>query len=233
MRALIVDDELYCRKAIRSYLEEEFDEISLVEEAGSVNGAIKKVEDFDPDIVFLDVQLGTSTCFEILDALREIKFKIVFTTAYEDYALRAFDYPTVHYLVKPVEISEMEKAIARCLESSHSEPSDIKAAKGLFLKQIDQAFNIAFDEISHLEADGGYSKIFKIDGTSVFMSKNLGSYEKALPQSFVRVHNSYIINIEQVEKVDFKNKFIRLKSGLEVSFSRRKAGLLRDAMEKY
>jgi two-component system, LytTR family, response regulator len=233
MKALIVDDEKHCRQVIKSYVEVE-SPVKEIQEANSVTSALRLIETYQPDLVFLDIQLGNKTSFEILESLSDINFQIIFTTAYDEYALEAFKYSAVHYLLKPIDRKELFEAIER-VENKELQYSaqQIEKVKGLFLRQENKAFNVPYDEIVSLIADGSYSKIHKKAGDSIFTSKNLGEYEKILPEEFFRIHKSTIVNLKEVDSLDLKNNSVIMKNGKNYDFSRRKKSALKEALKNY
>lgn len=234
MKALIVDDEKHCRQVIKSYIQDDEVAIKEIQEANSVTSALRLIETYAPDLVFLDIQLGNRTSFEILEALEEIDFQIIFTTAYDEYALEAFKYSAVHYLLKPIDKKELFEAIGRVEQKELQYSSQqLEKVKGLFLRQENKAFNVPYQEIVSLVADGSYSKIYKKEGDSIFTSKNLGEYEKILPEEFFRIHKSTIVNLKEVESLDLKNNSVQMKNGSQYDFSRRKKSSLKEALKNY
>ena len=178
--------------------------------------------------------MGNKTSFEILEAVPKIDFQIIFTTAYDEYALEAFKYSAVHYLLKPIDKKELLEAIER-VENKELQYSSqqLEKVKGLFLRQENKAFNVPYDEIVSLIADGSYSKIHKKEGASIFTSKNLGEYEKILPEEFFRIHKSTIVNLKEVESLDLKNNTVIMKTGSNYDFSRRKKSALKEVLKNY
>lgn len=223
MKAIIIDDEIHCREVVESYIEEYCPEINFYDQADSVEAGLEKIRLHNPDLVFLDIQLHNRDSFELLDQLDEIKFKIIFITAFDNYAVRAFQYAALHYLLKPIDPDSFVKAYERCKEVVVAEQSEaINKAKGFYLKTTNQTHNIVFDEVTHIEADGSYSTIYNIDGSDIFASKKIGEIQTILPTHFYRVHNSIIVNLHYVRTINEKTNMVCLSNGIELPISRRR-----------
>lgn len=234
MTVVIVDDEPHCIDRIvfllRSYISP--DHVSCFTTAEE---AIKGIDELRPDIVFLDVRLGDKTGFEALAAVSYRNFKLIFTTAYEQYAIRAFKLSAIDYLLKPVEQEEFENAMQKALgkiarESlydridvllSHLSADNLPKKISIPSKQGYVFLDIA--EIVRCEADVNYTHIFSKDGKKHTVSKPLKHFEELLGQHrFFRIHNSHLINMDDVKAYD-RSGYITLSdhTRLEVSVRRR------------
>ncbi|MFT5819394.1 MAG: two-component system LytT family response regulator [Crocinitomix sp.] len=233
MRALIIDDEVHCREVIQSFVQDYCPLIESVEEADSVKSGLSKIKSFKPDLVFLDIQLKNETCFELLDQLDQINFQIIFTTAYDNYAVKAFEYAALHYLLKPLTPKPFTLAVNRCIPNKfQSITKAIEKAKGFYLETTYNAFNIRFEEITYIEADGSYSTIHQLNDDDIFTSKKLSEYKTLLDENFYRIHHSFIVNMKFVSKIDKKNNSVILTNGIELAISRRKKSAFRIVLEK-
>ena len=137
MKILIIEDEINCVEALSAMLRSCSNEITALENVASVDEALKKLENFHPNLVFIDVQLGEQTCFDLLDQLGKVDFQLVFTTAYDNYAIKAFEYSALHYLLKPMLLSDIKEALARYTKNhttTSTIQSSIEKAKNLYLK---------------------------------------------------------------------------------------------------
>lgn len=227
MKVLIIDDEKHCRSVIKTYLESLGNPIENIEEAWSVDSGYQKILNFKPTVVFLDIQLSNKTGFDILDCIPEQNFHLIFTTAYDNYAIKAFEYAALHYLLKPVNKKMLIEALDRVRESKDFlKTEQIDQFKFLYVNTENRSFNLDLSKVAYLEADGSYSRIFMKNGESVFSSKNLGEYEKKLPENFFRVHKSFIVNLLMVERVESSKNCIQLSNNTTLTVSRRKKPLL-------
>jgi len=233
MKVFLVDDEKSCRVTLISFLDE-YEIVEEIQQADSVESSMEVLRTFKPDVVFLDVRLGNQTSFEILDQLEEIDFQIIFTTAFDEYAVKAFQYSAVHYILKPLDKKELFDALGRCAAKEFSySTKDIKKIQGLFLQQENKSYSLSFEDIIALKADGNYCKVYRKDGSSIVMSKNIGEYDKVLPPQFFRAHKSTIVNLMEVSELDVQRNVIVMKTGLQCEFSRRKKAKLREELKKY
>ena len=202
--AIIVDDERLARKELRSLLSE-FTEISIVGEAENLSEAVEMIQTKKPDIVFLDIQLQTENGFDLLDRI-EKKFKLIFVTAFDNFAIRAFEINALDYLLKPVNPERLAKTLDRLFESEVKNETILRKLEydnRIFLEVNDRSIFLSVGSIICISASGDYSEIITSDGKKLLTTKTLREWEERLPQkNFVRVHRSTIINFEYVEKVE-------------------------------
>jgi two-component system LytT family response regulator len=239
-KVVIVDDESAGRKLIKEYLQD-YPALILVGEANNGVDAIKVINEFKPDLIFLDVQMPGMTGFEVLPHLEEIPH-IIFSTAYDQYALEAFEVHAVDYLLKPYTKERFRKAIDRVQKESQTPMTNPLAEslimdKSAFPERIlvqrgNKMVTIAVNEIIRIEANGDYSKL--IIGENAFLSNyGISKLENKLdPGTFIRVHRSSIINIRFVESV---NKYVSsydvlMKNGDVVRVSRGYAENIKNLM---
>ena len=233
--ALIVDDERLARKELVSMLQE-FNNIKIVGEADSVSTAVKAVEKFDPDIIFLDIQMPGGSGFDLLDKT-DIKSKIIFVTAYDEFAIRAFEVNALDYLLKPVNPERLQAAIER-LEKEESLEENLRKLKYddvLFILLDSQYKFINIKNILCINAAGDYTELTLTDGKNGITVKSMKEWEYRLPeQNFCRIHRSTIVNIEYIERIEewFNYSFRVFIKGVEkpLVMSRRYAAKLK---EKY
>lgn len=234
MKIVLIDDERHCRVLLKSYLAEIGINPEDIYEAKDVNSGVEIIESVHPDILFLDIQLGQSTGFDLLEKLSNKKFQLIFTTAYNEYALKAFKYSALHYLLKPLDIEDIKESLERAKKAQLRFSKDkVDKARFLYLKTEERAFNIDMDKILCLEADGSYSKIYLADEKTIFSSKNLGEFEKNLTDQFFRVHKSVIVNLAMIDSVDFRNNLVKLKGNKSVPISRRKKANFKIAIKAF
>lgn len=228
-KTLIVDDERLARKEMRRLLAE-FDEISIIGEAENLSEAIEIIEKEKPQIVFLDIQLSNENGFELLEKTEQ-NFKLIFVTAFDAYAIRAFEVNALDYLLKPVNPDRLAKAIERLKEEKMGKKSEIRPLEfddRIFLELGERSIFLKVNEISHINSAGDYSEIFTISGKKHLIEKPLREWEERLPEKhFLRIHRQTIINLEEIEEIEtwFNRTFqVRLKNFREkLAVSRRYA----------
>jgi len=203
MRAVIVDDERLARTQLRALLARH-ENIDVVGEADSVDSAAAAIDKLRPDVVFLDIQMPGRDGFELLD---RIAGSVIFVTAYDQFAVRAFEARALDYLLKPVSAARLAQALER-LDSK---------AEFVF---IDQRV-VKLDTIQWIRAAGAYSEVFTADGRSTLAGRGMKSWQLRLPRDrFVRVHRSAIVNLQHVERIA-ETREIVLRSGVLIPISRR------------
>ncbi|HEY0050616.1 MAG TPA: LytTR family DNA-binding domain-containing protein [Pyrinomonadaceae bacterium] len=215
-KAIIIDDERLARKEMHGLLSE-FDEISVAGEAENLTEAINLIEKEKPNIVFLDIQLSGENGFDLLEKI-ERNFKLVFVTAFDAYAIRAFEVNALDYLLKPVNPERLAKAIER-LSEENTAKNDFRPLEfddRIFLELGARSVFLKVRDISHINAAGDYSEIFTVDKRKLLIEKSLREWEERLPEkNFLRIHRQTIVNLEEIEHIEswFNRTFqIRLKN---------------------
>jgi len=211
LSALIVDDERLARMELISMLTH-FENINVVGEADGVDMAIEQIEKHKPDLIFLDIQMPGKSGFDLLDNI-ELDAKIIFVTAYDEYAIRAFEVNALDYLPKPVSQERLTKTVERIISNSPNRQLSSKKLKytdRLFLEFGTKIRFLKISEITFITAEGDYSMVNLFDGTQGLVSKSMKEWEERLPINFFcRIHRSSIINNEFIEKIDkyFNNSY--------------------------
>lgn len=220
-KALIVDDEPLARMRLRSLLEQYSSEAEIVDEASSGTMAIEKIKACDPDVVFLDIQMPDMDAFEVLQNIDDDDMPlIVFTTAYENFALRAFEENTVDYLLKPVDpdrlASTMEKLRKRIPEVSGDAPlpSDFSWEKfrsmmnpgGLYMQRVqvkigDRIILVNVDEIIRFQSEEKYTTIYTLNNQYVIDTPLIDLEKKLDPRQFVRIHRAHLVSIDSIAEI--------------------------------
>lgn len=213
IRICIIDDEPPCRDALRIFLQTDCPEVEIIGEAGSLKAAASLLQQACPDVVLLDVDLGDGTGFDLLNLFPEPAFRVIFTTGHDEFALRAFRYSAIDYLLKPVDPEDLIAAVRRA-----AAPAD-PVARRLQLEQLTrQAGTRIFDritlntgsgllflqteEIMHLESKGNYSFVFLENGERHLITQSLATFEEMLPSPpFFRAHQSHMVNTKYVRKL--------------------------------
>jgi two-component system LytT family response regulator len=215
-KTIIIDDERLARKEMRGLLAE-FDEIRVVGEAENLAEAIDLIQQEKPNVVFLDIQLSGENGFDLLEKI-EPSFKLIFVTAFDAYAIRAFEVNALDYLLKPVNPERLAKAIERLGEETDAknEFRPLEFDDRIFLQIGARSVFLKVPDISHINAAGDYSEIFTIDKRKLLIEKPLREWEQRLPEKhFLRIHRQTIINLEEIEHIEswFNRTFqIRLKN---------------------
>lgn len=235
IKAILIDDEPLARQIVKEYLESH-NEISIVAECNDGFEGVKSIMQHQPDIIFLDIQMPKINGFEMLELI-ENKPAVIFTTAFDEYAIKAFEQHAVDYLLKPFSRERLDKALQKwksqhsnlvekttgnesLLESASQSPQQ---SQRVVVKTAGKIKIIPIDQIHYLEAADDYVKIHTQEG--VFLkNKTMAQFEKSLdPSIFVRTHRSYFVNIHQVTRIDPYEKetyLVILKNGTKVSVSK-------------
>lgn len=240
MNTIIIDDERLARKELRGMLEV-FPEIDVVDEASNANEAIKKIELYQPDLIFLDIQMPGKTGFDMLAELDSVP-KVIFTTAYDEYALRAFEVNALDYLLKPIDQKRLEAAIKKIAawgwkETAAEETADdgemLSEDSQVFVKDGERCWFIRLSEVRLFESVGNYAKVF-FNNHKPLILKSLNALEVRLdPKVFFRANRKHIINLRAVEKIEpyFNNGLlVELKGGEKIEVSRRQTVKFKEKM---
>lgn len=230
MRCIIVDDEPHARGLLRNLLDQGNHSLQVLGEASDVQSAIELITYEKPDIVFLDIRIKERLGFEVLDHFTQPDFKIVFTTAYDEYALQAFKYAAVHYLLKPYDIKSLDVAIERCIASTDKTINKSELEKHLESNQGEAIVvpgrsgtaRYPVKEILYLVGAGAYTEIYLSEGRTVLASKPLGHFEKMYSSSnLMRVHKKHMVNLSQVRHFERgSSAYITLSDGRKLEVSR-------------
>jgi two-component system LytT family response regulator len=205
MRALIIEDEPLAVDNLTFYLKEY--PIEIIGAAYNIREAVKLIKKEKPDVIFLDINLSGENGFELLDKV-EINFKVIFVTAYDEYAVRAFEVNALDYILKPLKKERIAKAIEKLLDNIHQEVVHRKYTidDTLFLSTGRRACFLKLKNICYLQADSCYSKIFLSENVYKSSTRTLKKWEELLPEhEFVRIHRSFIINIDHINEIKKRN----------------------------
>jgi len=234
--ALIVDDERLARKDLISLLAEHKN-IKIIGEADDVPSAITAIEQLRPDIIFLDIQMPGESGFDLLDRV-EVNAKIIFVTAFDEYAIRAFEINALDYLLKPVNPDRLERTISRLEQNEEPEIHEMRKLNyddRLFLLINDGMNFLRIKSILSIQAAGDYTEIVTKDATKGLTLKSMKEWEHRLPeQYFCRIHRSTIINLEYIDRLEewFNYSYKVYLKGIEKPFvmSRRYVAKLKRMM---
>lgn len=238
MRALIVDDERLARKELMKLLEEH-PAIEIIGEAMNAEEAMNMVNELNPDLLFLDIQMPGKTGFQLLEELDAVPF-VVFTTAYDEFALKAFEVNALDYLLKPIQADRLSETVSKVLEKEKSKSTAVRSADkklGLndqvFVKDGDRCWFVSLNNVRMFESDGNYIKVY-FDNNRPMIHKSLNALDEKLDErAFFRASRKHIINLSWVEGIEqwFNGGLmVKLKGGDKVEVSRRQAAKFKDMM---
>ena len=237
MQTIIVDDEPMARMALKSILLTHFKQVEIVAECKNVLEAVQQIHIHRPQIVFLDVEMPEYNGFDLLKFFRpeHIDFEIIFVTAYNEYALQAFEISAVDYLLKPLRIEHLERALKKVKHQVEPQKYEIlkenlnpEAEKKNILHNADSVFVVNLNDIVFLEAQGSYTNFVTTSHKDILISKKIANYEylEKMPQ-FFRSHRSYIINLSKIKRIDKKDYVIEMNNNSTVYLAQeRKSNLL-------
>ncbi len=211
LSAVIIDDEAKARRILESFVIDYCKQVTILGLAEDVVQGVKLIQKAKPDIVFLDIEMPGYNGFQLLDFFDEIDFEIIFITAYSEFALRAFQVSAIDYLLKPLQIEQLVKAVEKVERikginnynlriNTLKENIQNNKIKKIVVPVSDGNLFINLDDITHLKAEGSYVNIFMIDGAKVLISKNIKDYENQLTEEegFFRTHRSYLVNVKNI-----------------------------------
>lgn len=226
---MIVDDEAPARRELRRLLAD-FPWLDVVAEAGNVVDAETKIDETSPELLFLDIQMPGGSGFELLTRLEHVP-RVIFTTAYDEHALRAFEVNALDYLLKPIDPKRLAGALARVSDSAPSEPMRAGAALDqLFVRDGPQCWFVPLREVRLLTSDGNYVRL-SWGERQPMIGRALTAIEPRLdPKKFFRANRRQIINLDSVESVELGASgciHVQLRGGPEVEISRRQARLFK------
>ncbi len=231
IRTLIVDDEEGSRHTLRNLLNEYCPQVEIIAFADSAAMGLKMIQEHQPELVFLDVRMPVGDeGFQLLESLDDIQFAVIFTTSYDEYAIRAIKFSALDYLLKPINILELQKAVNRYIKRRGD--SDATAIKNLSkdtqtfqklgLPSIEGLTFIDISEIIRCEADGNCTIFYAVNRKKILVTKTLKYYDELLSNSnFHRIHGSHLINLKHIIKYK-KEGAVELSDGSEVYISARK-----------
>lgn len=223
LTCIIVDDELKSRESLQILLQDFCDHVEVLAVCQGVTEAVEVIKKYNPELVFLDIQMQRETGFDLLTKFSTINFEVVFTTAYSEYAIKAFKFSAIDYLLKPIDVSELQQALEKVRKKLKNDISgrleqlihNLKPAGNqkyrLALPTGDGLIFVTVEEILYCEADSNYTTIHLLNGKSHLVSRTLKEYEELLSgHDFFRIHNSTLINL------NFIKNYVRGEGGYVV-----------------
>jgi len=235
IKAIIVDDEKWARTVLSTLLKRDFERLEVIAECIDVVSAVEKIKELKPEVVFLDIEMPNYAGYELVRFFDKIDFQIIFITAFDQYAIKAFEINAIDYLVKPIDREKLQQAIEKLtlklekdnkIEQYSQLLKTIKDGKykKMILPELGNRRIVELDNIIAIKADDTYSIIYLKEGTSITISKTLKHFENLLDDNtcFFRSHRSWIINLKYIEKINKTANTIFLKEGLKTTISRSK-----------
>jgi two-component system, LytTR family, response regulator len=232
-KALLVDDESKSRTALRSFLSKYCPTIEIVGEAEGVKSGLKSIEKCTPDVVFLDIEMNDGTGFDLIEQLPKINLEIIFVTAFNQYAIKAFRYSAIDYLLKPVNPEELIQAVAKLSDESRISEIEQKLEALMSNKTSIQKLaipsmeGIRLEEVSNIrycESDNYYTHIHLNSGENLLVSRTLKEYDTILSEEgFFRIHQKYLVKVSEIKTYSKSDGgFVTLNDGTHLTVSRRK-----------
>lgn len=212
MKVIIIDDEDNGRNIIRQYLSLYCDDVEIIGEANSVKSGVEILSEVTPDVLFLDIQMQDGTGFDLLEALPQRTFKVIFVTSFDQFALKAIKFSAADYILKPVDPDEFVEAVQRVQADLAKESQDNRIDQLLTnmnnftqvgLPTEDGVQFVDVDDIVRCEADGGNTQVFTDNGTMLVAQKNIKVYEELFAdRKFLRINKTNLINTSYIDKYD-------------------------------
>ncbi len=238
IEAIIVDDEKGNCENIRALLCKYCPQVEIISECYSIDTAYETIVVNKPQLVFLDIELIEGTGFELLESLPEINFEVIFVTAFDKYALKAIKFCALDYLLKPLNIKELVKAVIKVESRIKEKQANDRmqyllenmsdASKRIALPLTDKIEFIEINQIVRLEGEGNYTHVFLTSGEKFFVCKPMKEFDDLLSDyNFLRVHRSHLINLDEVKTyIKTEGGYIKMKDGSSVSISRQRKNMV-------
>ena len=233
MKAVIIEDEEKALIAIKNQLKKYCPAVEILGDARSTNEGVELIKKLQPELVFLDINLGDGTAFDLLDAFKEKFFEVIFVTAYDEFALKAFKYNAAHYIEKPLIPEDLIEAVNRVIKYGPSiaeiqkvfqQLQEGRKIERIGVASLAKISYVDLDEILCIKAEGSYSEIHLSNQRKLLSTKPLKFYEELLKDScFCRVHRSFLVNKDKVKEYKKrKTDLVVLFDGIEIMISRKK-----------
>ncbi|MBT1700648.1 LytTR family DNA-binding domain-containing protein [Fulvivirgaceae bacterium PWU4] len=236
LKGVIIDDESKSRESLQILLQDFCKNVEIKALCQNVSEGLQAISEHRPDVVFLDIQMQRETGFDLLNRLKNIDFEVIFTTAYSEYAIKAFKFSAIDYLLKPIDIEELARALEKVEKKVNGNMSlrleqliqNLKPAVSpqykLALPASDGLVFVKIDDILYCEASSNYTNIHTGDGKKHIVSRTLKEYDDLLgDHNFFRIHNSYLINMNAIKKyVRGDGGYVIMNNDVSLDVSKRK-----------
>jgi len=240
IKAVIIDDIPEAITVLTSDLKTYCKNIEVIGSANSVVSGSKIIKELKPDLVFLDIQMPDGTGFDLLEIIDDADFKLIFTTASDEFAIKAFKFSAIDYLLKPIDPDDLMKAVEK-VEHQHNPTSRLELLKGnlenqkrIALNTVDKIHIVQIEDVIRLESDINYTRFYFEDGSKLMVTKTLKEFDKMLcDHSFIRIHQSHLVNTNYIKEYTKQDGKLVLKNGDRISVSSRKKSILMDMIAKF
>lgn len=215
LRTIIIDDEAHMRQTLEKLVKQSCPNVKLVAQADGVKTGIEAIQKHHPDLILLDIKMNDGTGFDLLKQIQPVDFKVIFVTAYDQFAIKAFRFSAIDYLLKPVDPDDLSEAVCKAEKlmqqdfstqlnalEEHMQPGD-KANRKIILRTFDNIHLVKVQDINYCESEGSYTAIHLLNGNKILVSTLLKEYDELLGDSgFYRVHKSYLINMRHISRFE-------------------------------
>jgi len=236
IKAMIIDDERHSSDALKILLAKSCPQVETVAICHSGEEGIKKISELKPQLLFLDIEMPHMNGFQMLEQLPATDFEIIFTTSYDQYAITAFRFSALDYLLKPIDKEELSKAIHKCLQNIEQKNTKDKIDilfknltqqnaldRTITLTSVDGIRFIKMKDIVRLEANGRYTKFYLVNKEVITSSRTLGDFEEVLSSNqFFRIHEAHIVNLLYIDRFHKGNSYVLLSDKTELPLARRR-----------
>ena len=240
MRTVIIDDEPKSRQTLANFINKYAPTLVIVGEAGCVESGVDLIDKIKPDLVFLDIQMPDGTGFDLLGQIQFSEFKLIFCTSYDQYAVKAFRFSAIDYIIKPID-PDIFKAAINKIEADTTTNDKVKLEvldtnknkiQRLALSSTDGISIVKICDIIRCESNVNYTRFCLQNAKGIIVTKTLKEYDELLsPQGFIRVHKSHLVNIDYIKKyIKGEGGFVELVDKTKIEVSRRKKEVLLQAL---
>ncbi len=240
LNAIIVDDEKHARESLTALLELYCPEVNVIAKAANIAEGKKMIESLTPDVVFLDIAIGEDNGFDLVELLSPISFQLIFTTAFSDFALKAFRVNAIDYLLKPIDPEQLTAAVTKAHQNKNPiqlqeqlthlfDSLQSKQTKKIAISTLEGVTFVEVEHIVHVSGSGNYSTFHLETGNSIMASKSLKYFETLLPEGkFFRSHQSHLVNLTCIKSIVSSEGVIELSNGEQAPLSKsRKEDLMK------
>ncbi|WP_029276819.1 LytR/AlgR family response regulator transcription factor [Pedobacter borealis] len=247
MKAILIDDEISNLENLRTLLEKHCPQVSIMATAQNINDAVDSIEKYSPDLVFLDIQMGEQTGFDVLKLLPTRNFEVIFVTAYDQYGIQAVKFAALDYLLKPIDIEELIKAVNKAEHKLATQIQNLQLdfllqqlkkpetnVSKIALQMQSEIRYVALSEIIRCEADNTYTRFFLSSNEKILVSKSLKEYADLLrPSGFLRTHQSHLVNPKYVKSwLKEDGGILLLTSGEKIPVSKPNKDTVKQALQQ-
>lgn len=228
IKAIVIDDEASARETLSIVLSKYCPDVQVVSTADSAQSGIAEIKKHKPELIFLDVEMPYGNGFDLLEKAGEKNFEVIFTTAYDEYAIRAIKFAALDYLLKPINIRELKAAVEKAIVKKRNESENKNLVetktrmKKIALPTAHGQVFVVVDEIIRLQADDNYTHFFLTDGKKLLVSRTMKEFEELLEgNNFSRIHQTHLINIDHIKEYNRNDSEVKMADGSSIPVSRR------------